>query len=230
MFFYSPSSNPAVRSHLESQLAWFNDLNRTMSGSLQSLCEANLKLGQTMIEESMSASQKMLSSNRPFDAMGAAASHAQPASDKLRAYQQHLSRLAAEVQGELSRVAQQHGPETARTAHALADEVTRAAEEERARSRHQQEEVMKTFRDPFEPADPQRAKGSGSGSGNGSGNGNGHAAASPHAGRAGAGASSGAGASMQFDGLADNGSVQGHVQGPSAQPAQREAGKPREPS
>lgn len=212
MFPYSPSSNPAVRSHLDSQLAWFNDLNQTLAGSFQSVCQANLKLGQTMIEETMNAGQRMLSSERPFDAMGAAASHAQPATDKLRAYQQHLSRLAAEVQVELARVTQQHSPEAARTAHALADEVTRAATEETARSMQQQEDVLKKFRDPFQPTD--------------AGRGNGHAADGPavHAERA--SASTGNGASMQFDGLADNGSVQGHVQGPPVQAAQPAGGKP----
>ena len=216
MFPFSPSSNPAVRSHVESQLAWFNDLNKTLTGSFQAVCEANLKLGQTMIEETMQASQRMLSSGRPFDALGAAASHAQPASDKLRAYQQHLSRLAAEVQVDLARVTQQHSPEAARTAHALADDVTRAAAEESARSVRQQEEVLKTFRDPFQPVDAQR--------GNGNGNGHVHAAANVHAERA--NASAGTGASMQFDGLADNGSVQGHVQGPTAQPAPQAGNKP----
>jgi len=212
MFPYSPSSNPAVRSHVDSQLAWFNDLNKTLTGSFQAVCEANLKLGQTMIEETMNAGQRMLSSERPFDALGAAASHAQPASDKLRAYQQHLSRLAAEVQVELARVAQQHSPEAARTAHALADDVTRAATEETERSTRQQEEVMKKFRDPFQAADAQR--------------GNSHATDGPtvHAERA--GASTGNGASMQFDGLADNGSVQGHVQGPSVQAAQQAGDRP----
>lgn len=212
MFPYSPSSNPAVRSHVDSQLAWFNDLNKTLTGSFQAVCQANLKLGQTMIEETMNASQRMLSSERPLDAMGAAASHAQPASDKLRAYQQHLSRLAAEVQVELARVTQQHSPEAARTAHALADEVTRAATEETARSMQQQEDVLKKFRDPFKPTDAER--------------GDGHVPDGPvvHAERA--SASKGNGASMQFDGLADNGSVQGHVQGPSVQAAQQAGNKP----
>lgn len=216
MFPYSPSSNPAVRSHVDSQLAWFNDLNKTVTGSFQAVCQANLKLGQTMIEETMNASQRMLSSERPFDALGAAASRAQPATDKLRAYQQHLSRLAAEVQVELARVTEQHSPEAARTAHALADEVTRAATDDSERSKRLQEDVLKTFRDPFQPADAQR--------------GNGHAADGPvvHADRA--SASTGNGASMQFDGLADNGSVQGHVQGPTVQPApqagNKSSGKP----
>lgn len=212
MFPYSPSSNPAVRSHVDSQLAWFNDLNKTLTGSFQAVCQANLKLGHTMIEETMNASQRMLSSERPFDALGAAASHAQPASEKLRAYQQHLSRLAAEVQVDLARVTQQHSPEAARTAHALADDVTRAATEETERSMRQQEEVLKTFRDPFQAPDAQR--------------GNGHAPDGPavHAERA--GASMGSAAGKQFDGLADNGSAQGHVQGPSAQPAQQTGNKP----
>lgn len=211
MFPYSPSSTPAVRSHVDSQLAWFNDLNKTLSGTFQAVCQANLKLGQTMIEETMNASQRMLSSDRPFDALGAAASHAQPATDKLRAYQQHLSRLAAEVQAELARVTEQHSPEAARTAHALADEVMRAATQDSERSMRQQEEVLKTFRDPFQPADARR--------------GNGHAADGPavHAERA--SASTGNGASMQFDGLADNGSVQGHVQGPTVQPASQAGNK-----
>jgi hypothetical protein len=34
---------------------------------------------------------------------------------------------------------------------------------------------------------------------------------------------------MQFDGLANNGSVQGHVQGPSPQPARQADNKPRKP-
>lgn len=219
MFPYSPSSNPAVRSHVDSQLAWFNDLNKTLTGSFQAVCEANLKLGQSMIEESMSASKRMLSSERPFDAMGAAAAHAQPASDKLRAYQQHLSLLAAEVHVELARVTQEHSSETARTAQALAEEVTRAASEDSARSVRQQEEVLKTYRDPFQKADAQ------AGNGSGGDHGNGHASATLQSGRT--NASTGSGASMQFDGLADNGSVQGHVQGPTAQPAPQSGNKPQ---
>jgi len=207
MFTYSPSSNSAARSHMDSQLAFFNDLSQALAGSFQAVCEANLKLGQSMIEETINAGQRMLSSGRAVDAMGAAAVHAQPASDKLRAYQQHLSRLAAEVQADLARVNQQHGPETARTAQALVDEVTRAAAEENARSMQQQKEVLKTFRDPFKPTD--------------AGRGHGHVpdGPAPHADRASASASTGTGSGVQFEGLADNGSVQGHVQGPSLQAA-----------
>jgi phasin family protein len=190
---------------MDSQFAYFNDLSRALAGSFQAVCDANLKLGQTMIEESVSAGQRMLSSERATDAMGVAAACAQPASDKLRAYQQHLSRLAADVQVELARVSEQHGPATARTAHALAEEVTRTATEETARSMQQQGDILKKFRDPFQPTDAQR--------------GNGDAADRPAPNTDRASASTGAGASMQFDGLVENGSVPGHVQGPSVQAA-----------
>lgn len=203
MFPYSPSNNPAVRSHLDSQFAYFNDLNQALTGSFQAVCEANLRLGRTMIEETMQTGQRMLSSERAVDAIGAAAAHAQPASDKVRAYQQHLSRLAAEVQVELARVNQQHGPETARTAHALADEVTRISTEETARSMQQQEDLIKKFRDPFQPTNVQR------------GNAQGPDRTTTEAERA----SKGAGTPMQADGGADKASMQGQAQGQSVQSA-----------
>jgi hypothetical protein len=62
--------------------------------------------------------------------LAAAASHAQPAAEKLRAYQQHLSRIAADTHVDLSKVAEEHVQETSRTAKALADEVARVTTEE----------------------------------------------------------------------------------------------------
>ena len=46
MFPYSPTSNPAVRSHLDSQLAWFNDLNQALAYGawLANASEATLAL------------------------------------------------------------------------------------------------------------------------------------------------------------------------------------------
>jgi hypothetical protein len=88
----------------------------------------------------------------------AAASRAQPAADKLRAYQQHLSDIAASAQVELARVTERHVQETARTARGLADEVARVASEETDRNMRQQEEVMKNFRDPFKQDDTRSGK------------------------------------------------------------------------
>ncbi|WP_084677087.1 phasin family protein [Massilia niastensis] len=215
MFPFSQPVTPAARSHLDYQIAFFNDLSKSLSGSFQSLCQANLKLSQTVLEETMNASRRMLTTKHASGVFGAVTSGAQLASEKLRAYQQHLSRLAADVQVELASVTQQHGPETSRTAHASADEVTLVAEEDTDRNVRRKEETLKNFRDPFQKEGTQR------------GNGSAQAKANPQSVREGAGASiqfegahEGAGASMQFESLAENGSCHGKVQGPAAQPAQ----------
>jgi hypothetical protein len=203
MFPFSQSVNPAVRSHFDAQVAFFNDLSKSLSASFKSVCTANLKLSQTMLEETMIASRSLLTTERVSDVLGAVTSRAQPTSDKLRAYQQHISRLAADVQVDLARVTEQHVPETSRTAHALAEEVTRVAEEETDRNVRQKEETLKNFRDPFQQEHTQR------------GNGSARAKESPPSAR------EGAGASMQFEGMADNGSFHGKVQGQAPQPAQQ---------
>lgn len=160
MFPYSKSVTPAVRSHLDSQSGFFNELSRSMASSFQSLCEANLQLSQTMFEESMNIGQRMLTTDNPADVLSALSSSAQPAAGKLRAYQQHVARLAADTQVNLSRVTEQHVPQTARTAQSLADEVARVADEETIRGREQQEEIMKKFTDPFSQDGARRPNGS----------------------------------------------------------------------
>jgi phasin family protein len=150
MFPFSQPVNPVLRSHLDSQLAFVNDLSTSLSASFQGICEANLKLSRTMLEETLGVGQRMLAAKNVGDVFGAAASGAQPASDKLRSYQQHVSRLTADAQVDLARVTQQHGEETSRSAHALADEVTRVATEESNRNTRQKEDFLKQFRDPFQ--------------------------------------------------------------------------------
>jgi phasin family protein len=209
MFPFPQSVNPAVQSHLNSQVAFFNDLSKSLTGSFQNICQANLKLGQTMLEETMLAGQRMLTPGSATDVLGAVTSRAQPASDKLRAYQQHLTRLAADVQVDLARVTQQHVEETSRTAHVLADEVTRAATEATDRNVRQQEEALKSFRDPFQQGSPP------------SGNGAARSAGSQQAAR------EGTGASMQSGGQADKPSFRGNVQGQAAsQSGTKSPGKP----
>jgi len=158
MFTFPQSVNPAVRSHVDAQFAFLNDLSRSMTRSFQDVFQLNMQLCQTLIEETALISQGLMSTERPNDALTAAASRAQPATDKLRAYQQNLSGLAASAQVELARVTERHGQETARTARALADEVARVASEETDRNLRQQEEALKSFRDPFKQEDTRAGK------------------------------------------------------------------------
>lgn len=199
MFPFSQSVTPAVRSHLDAQVAFLNDMSKSLSRSFQDLCQLNIQLGQSLIEESTIAGHRLLTTNRPDDAISVAASRAQPASEKLRAYGQHISRVAADAQVELARVAEQHVQETSRTAQTLANEVARVAAEESERNKRQQEETLRNFRDPFQH-DSHRGNGSSA---------HGHLQAA------------GDGGNMQFDGEAGGASVHGSVQGHTAQPAQQ---------
>lgn len=155
MFPFSQSVTPAVRSHLDAQAAFMNDMSKSLFHSFQQLCDLNIQLTQTMLEESTLASNSLLTADRQTDLISAAASRAQPATEKLRAYQQHISRVAADAQVELARVTEQHVQETSRTARALADEVARVATEESDRSMRSQQENMRKFTDPFRTGDGQ---------------------------------------------------------------------------
>lgn len=158
MYPYPQSVNPAVRSHLDAKVAFFNELSQTVTRSFQRAWQLNIQLGQTLLEEATQVGQRMMTVERPTEAMAAAASRAQPATDKLRAYHQHLSQLAADTQVDLTRVTEQHVQDTSRTARALADEVTRVAVEETDKSMHQQEEAIKNFSDPFKQDGARAAK------------------------------------------------------------------------
>lgn len=149
MYPYPQSINPAVRSHIDAQAAFFNELSQTMSRSFQQVFQLNMQLGQTLLEEAAGTAQRMLTAERPSDALSAAAARAQPGTDKLREYQQQLSQLAAATQVDLSRVTEQHVQETSRTARALVDDVSRTAAEETAKGLRQREDAIKMSRDAF---------------------------------------------------------------------------------
>ena len=149
MYPFPQSVNPAVRSHMDAQAAFLNELSQTVSRSFQQVFQLNMQLGQSLLEEAAGTAQGMLTADRPTDALSAAASRAQPATDKLRSYQQQLSQLAATTQVDLSRASEQHVQETSRTARVLADEVTRVSAEATDKSLRQQEETMKSSREAF---------------------------------------------------------------------------------
>jgi phasin family protein len=153
MYPFSQSVTPAVRTHLEAQMAFLNDMSKSLFRVFQQLCDLNIQLTQTMLEETAMTTHQLMTAERQTEVIGAATSRAQPATDKLRAYQKHVTRVAAEAQVDLARVAEQHVQETTRTARALADEVARAAAEETERHMQSQQETMRKFTDPFQSGD-----------------------------------------------------------------------------
>jgi phasin family protein len=178
MYPFSQSVTPAVRTHLDAQTAFMNDVSKSLFQSFQQICNLNIQLVQTMLEETALAGQQILTADRQTEVLSAAASRAQPATEKLRAYQQHISRLAADTQVEFARVTEQHVQNTTRTARQLADEVARNASEETQRGLRQGQDTLQRFVDPFTVGNGQgrgqersyeRAQGSAQGNG-GAGN------------------------------------------------------------
>jgi len=149
MFPFPHTVNPALRTHVDAQTAFLNDMSKSLFRSFQQMCDLNIQLAQTMLEETTLASKQVLSVDRQSELLSAAAARAQPATDKLRAYQQHITRLAADAQVDLTRVTEQHVQNTTRTARALADEVARDATEQTERGLRTQQETIRQFTDPF---------------------------------------------------------------------------------
>ncbi|MGO4476650.1 phasin family protein [Massilia sp. 2TAF26] len=149
MYPFPQTVAPAVKTHVDAQTAFLNDMSKSLFRSFQQMCDLNIQLMQTMIEETTLAGKHMLSADRQTELLSAAAARAQPASDKLRAYQQHITRLAADAQVDLARVTEQHVQNTTRTARALADEVARDATEQTERGLRAQQETVRQFSDPF---------------------------------------------------------------------------------
>lgn len=166
MYPFPQSIAPAVRTHVDAQTAFLNDMSKSVFKSFQQMCDLNIQLVQTMIEESTLAGKQVLSADRQTELLSAATSRAQPTTDKLRAYQQHIARLAADSQAELARVTEQHVQNTSRTARALADEVARDATEQTERGLRAQQETARQFSDPF--SRPGNGAASQTGSGDGS--------------------------------------------------------------
>jgi phasin family protein len=149
MFPFSQNVTPAVRTHIDAQTAFMNDMSKSIFNSFQQLCDLNIQLVQTLMEETTTASRQLMTADRQTEMLSAATARAQPIADKLRAYQQHISRVAADTQVDLARVTEQHVQNTSRTARSLADEVARTASEETERGLRAQQETVKRFSDPF---------------------------------------------------------------------------------
>ena len=149
MYPFPQTIAPAVKTHIDAQTAFLNDMSKSLFSSFQQMCDLNIQLVQTMLEETTLASKHVLSADRQSELLSAATARTQPATEKLRAYQQHIARLAADSQVDMARVTEQHVQNTTRTARALADEVARDATEQTERGLRAQQDTVRQFSDPF---------------------------------------------------------------------------------
>ncbi|WP_338763914.1 phasin family protein [Massilia sp. METH4] len=150
MFPFSQSITPAAKNHVQAQVSFFNDMSRSLFQMAQQFNEVNLQLAQKWLEDAASTSQAIITADKPTEVFSVTAARAQPAADRFRAWQQQLSKIAADSQTRLVRVASEHADETARAAREFTDEVTRVTSEETERTLRQQHDTMRQLANPLD--------------------------------------------------------------------------------
>jgi phasin family protein len=150
MLSFSQPITPAVKAHIEAQYSLFSDMSQKMFETAQKINELNIQVAKTVMEESLTNAQQVMVAKDPYEAISIAASQAQPAAEKVRAYQQHLTNIAARTQVDLAKTAESHVPNTSRTAAAVADEVARKATEETEKATLRQKAAMEKLTNPLD--------------------------------------------------------------------------------
>jgi phasin family protein len=160
MFNFSSTDSPAAKAHFQSQYSMLTEISKQMFTAVQKINELNIQVAQTLLEETFSGAQQVLSAKDPQEALSIIAGQTQPGIEKLRAYQQHLRDIAAGTQAELAKTAETYIPQTARTAEELAGEVARRASEETEKAAERQRATMEKLIAPVKrPGDAGAGKG-----------------------------------------------------------------------
>jgi phasin family protein len=159
MFPYSQPATPAAQNHMAAQYTMLTDFMKKFFDSAQRINELNIEVAKTVMEESLSNVQQISAAKDPVEMLSIAASQAQPTAEKIRAYQQHLTHIAASTQVDLAKSAEAHVPETTRTAAALADEVAKRAVEETEKATQRQKAAMEKLTTPINtPSKPGESR------------------------------------------------------------------------
>jgi phasin family protein len=159
MLFTQPLP-PSAKAHMESQFNFMAELSKQMFNTMQRINELNIQVVQSVMQDALTGTREVVGAQNPYEAFSIAAGQVQPATEKIRAYQQHLREIAARTQVELSKTAETHVPATSRTATALADDVVRRANEETQKATQRQKATLDKLTAPL--VKPDAGKGAGS--------------------------------------------------------------------
>jgi phasin family protein len=121
---------PALHDYMNAQYAMFHEVSRKAFESAQKVSELHTRIVKSAWENSLKSVQQVAVSRDPYEAVSIVAAQAQPASERLRQYQQELVNIAASTQQEFAKTAESHMPNTSRTASAVADAVARTAKDQ----------------------------------------------------------------------------------------------------
>lgn len=147
--FFPSSSSPAIKAQLDAQFAFYADVSKKMFDGLQKLNELNIQVGQTLIEETLSSTRQVMQADDRTEALSIAAGQAQPAAEKVRAYNQHVQTILAETQVGIVKTAQTHIPNATRTAEDVVKEVAQKASDQTAKVTQRQKEALEKLTTPI---------------------------------------------------------------------------------
>lgn len=152
MFYFNETTvSPAMKSQFDAQFSFFSDLSKKMFEGVQKLNELNVQVATTIFDESLSSTKQLLSSTDRNEAISIAASQVQPATEKMRAYQQHLHNILAETQASAAHTLESHVPKAVRATEAVVTEVAQRASEETAKATLRQKQAFEKLTTPIQP-------------------------------------------------------------------------------
>jgi phasin family protein len=134
--------SPAAKDYMKAQFSLFADMSKELFHTAQKINELNIQVAQTVMEEAITETRQLLEANDPYETFSIATAQVQPAVEKMQAYVQHISNIAAGTQANLVKATELHVPETSRAAMAMADEVARQASEETEKVTQRQRAAM----------------------------------------------------------------------------------------
>jgi phasin family protein len=83
-------NNPAMRSQLETQFNFMNELYQKTYEALRRVMELNVRTTQQAIEDSIEASRQLMACSDPVQLVNTALGQVKPAAERARDYQQQL--------------------------------------------------------------------------------------------------------------------------------------------
>lgn len=149
MFLFNQPLPPSAKAHLESQFTFVSELSKQLFATAQKINDLNISIAQSMLQDTLNSTREVASAQNPYEALSIAAGQVQPAAERLRAYQQHLTNIAADTQVDLAKTAEAHVPATSRTASAMADEVARRANEDTQKATQRQKATLEKMASPI---------------------------------------------------------------------------------
>jgi phasin family protein len=147
--FTSTASSPAMQAQLETQFSLMTDMTKGLFDSIQRLNELNIQVAQTVMQETMTNAKEIMGASNQHEVLSITAGQAQPAAEKVRAYQQHVQNILTETQANLTKTFGSHVPNATRAAEEVVREAAQRASEETAKATQRQKASMEKLTTPI---------------------------------------------------------------------------------